>query len=141
MNVGSVRSSLARRLGLEQVEDSHISKRSGGLANLLLDATRHFNQPLTIERLLEWHEWLFPDQAGELAHRQIRVGALRGDEPMQVISGQLERPTVHFQAPPRQGLEQQLHTFVDWFEGAPSPQKWVERSLSYLIRPASIPTP
>ncbi|MBC3365907.1 Fic family protein [Pseudomonas sp. SWRI154] len=116
LNVGSVRSSLARRLGLEQGDDTSVSQRSEGLANLLLDATRHFNQPLTVARLLGWHAWLFPDQASDLAHRQIRVGALRGDEPMQVVSGRLDRPTVHFEAPPRQGLEQQLQTFIDWFE-------------------------
>ncbi|BBP55732.1 MULTISPECIES: Fic family protein [Pseudomonas] len=118
LNVGSVRSSLARRLGLEHVDDTPVNQRSEGLANLLLDATRHFNQPLTVERLLEWHEWLFPDQTSDLAYRQIRVGALRGDEPMQVVSGRLDRPIVHFEAPPRQGLEQQLQTFVDWFEAS-----------------------
>lgn len=116
LNVGSVRSSLARRLGLEQADDSPVSQRSEGLANLLLDATRHVDQPLTLERLLEWHEWLFPDAERDLAHRQIRVGTLRGDEPMQVVSGRLDRPTVHFQAPPRQGLEQQLPAFIKWFE-------------------------
>ncbi|WLG67562.1 Fic family protein [Pseudomonas brassicacearum] len=118
LNVGSVRSSLARRLGLEHVDDTPVNQCSEGLANLLLDATRHFNQPLTVERLLEWHEWLFPDQTSDLAYRQIRVGALRGDEPMQVVSGRLDRPIVHFEAPPRQGLEQQLQTFVDWFEAS-----------------------
>ncbi|WHS59696.1 Fic family protein [Pseudomonas sp. G2-4] len=118
LNVGAVRSSLARRLGLEQVDDNPVSQRSEGLANLLLDATRHLDQPLTLQRLQEWHEWLFPDQAHELAHRQIRVGTLRGDEPMQVVSGRLDRPTVHFEAPPRKGLEQQLQSFVDWFEAS-----------------------
>lgn len=116
LNVGSVRSSLARRLGLDRVGDNPVSQRSEGLANLLLDATRHFNQPLTFQRLLEWHEWLFPHQANDLGHRQIRVGTLRGDEPMQVVSGRLDRPTIHFEAPPRKGLEQQLQTFIDWFE-------------------------
>ncbi|WP_417692957.1 Fic family protein [Pseudomonas sp.] len=118
LNVGSVRSSLARRLGLEQAGENPVSPRSEGLANLLLDATRHFDQPLTIERLLEWHKWLFPDQTGDLAHREIRVGSLRGDDPMQVVSGRLDRPTVHFQAPPRQGLEHQLQAFIDWFESS-----------------------
>lgn len=118
LNVGSVRSSLARRLGLEQAGENPVSPRSEGLANLLLDATRHFNQPLTVERLLEWHKWLFPDQTGDLAHREIRVGSLRGDDPMQVVSGRLDRPTVHFQAPPRQGLEHQLQAFIDWFESS-----------------------
>ncbi|MGE8148565.1 Fic family protein [Pseudomonas frederiksbergensis] len=118
LDVGSVRSSLARRLGLEAFDGDHVSQRSEGLAQLMLDATQHFAQPLTLERLLEWHEWLFPDQESDLAARSIHVGALRGDEPMQVVSGRLDRPTVHFEAPPRLGLEQQLDTFLTWFEAS-----------------------
>jgi Fic family protein len=118
LNVGSVRSSLARRLGLELDDGDNVNQRSEGLAQLMLDATQHFAEPLTLERLLEWHEWLFPDQHTDLASRSIRVGALRGDEPMQVVSGRLDRPTVHFEAPPRQGLERQLETFLNWFEAS-----------------------
>ncbi|MHC8398926.1 Fic family protein [Pseudomonas sp. MDT1-17] len=120
LNVGSVRSSLARRLGLEQVDGDHVSQRSEGLAQLMLDATQHFAKPLTLERLLEWHEWLFPDQDSDFTARSIHVGALRGDEPMQVVSGRLDRPTVHFEAPSRRGLEQQLDTFLAWFEASRS---------------------
>lgn len=116
LNVGSVRSSLARRLGLQLTEGDHVSQRSEGLAQLLLDATQHFAQPLTVPRLLDWHQWLFPDQSTDFAARAIRVGALRGDEPMQVVSGRLDRPTVHFEAPPRARLEQQLETFLVWFD-------------------------
>lgn len=118
LNVGSVRSSLARRLGLELVDGDKVSQRSEGLAQLMLDATQHFAEPLTLERLLDWHEWLFPDQHTDLAARSIRVGALRGDEPMQVVSGRLDRPNIHFEAPPRQGLERQLETFLDWFQAS-----------------------
>ena len=114
LNVGSVRSSLARRLGLEPVDGNNVSQRSEGLAQLMLDATQHFVEPLTLERLLDWHEWLFPEQDADLASRPIRIGALRGDDPMQVVSGRLDRPTVHFEAPPR--LERQLDTFLTWFE-------------------------
>ncbi|MGF6287342.1 Fic family protein [Pseudomonas silensiensis] len=120
LNVGSVRSSLARRLGLEAVDGDQVSQRSEGLAQLMLDATQHFSQPLTLTRLLAWHEWLFPAQETDFAARSIHVGALRGDEPMQVVSGRLDRPTVHFEAPPRQGLEQQLDTFLSWFESSRS---------------------
>lgn len=116
LNVGSVRSSLARRLGLDQVDGDHVSQRSEGLAQLMLDATQHFAKPLTLERLLEWHEWLLPDQDTDLDARAMHVGALRGDEPMLVVSGRLDRPTVHFEAPPRRGLDQQLDTFLAWFE-------------------------
>jgi Fic family protein len=118
LNVGSVRSSLARRLGLEVMGGDNVSQRSEGLARLMLDATQHFAEPLTLERLLDWHAWLFPDQDTDLAARSIRVGALRGDDPMQVVSGRLDKPTVHFEAPPRRGLEQQLETFLDWFESS-----------------------
>jgi Fic family protein len=116
LNVGSVRSSLARRLGLQQVDGDKVSQRSEGLAQLLLDATQHYAQPLTLERLLDWHEWLFPEQDHPLGARPIRIGALRGEAPMQVVSGRLDRPTVHFEAPPRQGLERQLDVFLEWFE-------------------------
>jgi Fic family protein len=118
LNVGSVRSSLARRLGLDPVDGDHVSQRSEGLAQLMLDATQHFAKPLTLERLLDWHGWLFPEQKTDLAARNIRVGTLRGDEPMQVVSGRLDRPTVHFEAPPRQGLECQLESFLGWFESS-----------------------
>lgn len=123
LNVGSVRSSLARRLGLEQLDGDHVSQRSEGLAQLMLDATQQFAQPLTVERLLEWHAWLFPDQEADFSAHSVRVGALRGDEPMQVVSGRLDRPTVHFEAPPRLGLEQQLNTFLTWFEDSRSQEQ------------------
>lgn len=118
LNVGSVRSSLARRLGLELIDGDKVSQRSEGLAQLMLDATRRFAEPLILERLLEWHQWLFPDQEADLTARSMHVGALRGDEPMQVVSGRIDRPTVHFEAPPRQGLEQQLDQFLQWFEAS-----------------------
>mgnify|MGYP001155897808 CR=1 FL=1 len=115
LNVDSVRSSLARRLGLGVVDGDKVSQRSEGLAQLMLDATQRFAQPLTLPRLLEWHTWLFPDQDMNVAARSIHIGELRGDEPMQVVSGRLDKPTIHYEAPPRLGLEQQLDTFLAWF--------------------------
>ncbi|MHC5133765.1 Fic family protein [Pseudomonas glycinis] len=118
LNVGSVRSSLARRLGLEWVDRDSVSQRSEGLAQLMLDATHGFDEPLTLARLLEWHTWLFPAEEAMFSARPILVGTLRGDEPMQVVSGRLDRPTVHFEAPPRLGLEQQIERFLSWFEAS-----------------------
>lgn len=115
LNVGSVRSSLARRLGLEPL-NGQVSRRSEGLAELMMDATQPFDQPFTLARLLNWHHLLFPDAETGLAARALNVGTLRGDEPMQVMSGRLDRPTVHFEAPPRLGLEQALDDFLAWFE-------------------------
>lgn len=120
LNAGSVRSSLARRLGLESADNSSVSARSEGLAELMLDATGHFQKPLTLERLLHWQRLLFAEHDADLLPRRIRVGTLRGNEPMQVVSGRLDRPTVHFEAPPRDVLAQQLSAFLDWFEASRS---------------------
>lgn len=112
LNAGSVRSSLARRLGLD--DDGKRSPRSEGLAELMLDATHASDQPLTLQRLFTWHHWLFPTQE-TFASSSVQAGQLRGDEPMQVVSGRLDRPTVHFEAPPRHLLEPQLNDFLEWF--------------------------
>ncbi|QLC72636.1 Fic family protein [Pseudomonas sp. LPB0260] len=117
LNVGSVRSSLARRLGLN--EEGHTTSRSEGLAELLLDTTRAHQQPLDEQRLFTWHRWLFASD-DQLLARPLHIGALRGEEPMQVVSGRIDRPTVHFEAPPRAGLEVQLSDFLAWFENSRS---------------------
>ncbi|WP_447648854.1 Fic family protein [Pseudomonas abietaniphila] len=112
LNVGSVRSSLAKRLGM--ASDERVTPRSEGLAELMLDATQQHQTPLTSERLMRWHSLLFPEPSSLLANR-IRVATLRGVEPMQVVSGRIDRPVVHFEAPPRDGLEKQLEGFFYWF--------------------------
>lgn len=113
LNVQSVRSSLARRLGVSDDNPWPVSDRSEGLAAMMFDAIDNRLQPLTFERLCQWHRWLFAEQHAWL-HRVI-VGTLRADEPMQVVSGRLDKPVIHFEAPPRHGLEAQLTQFIDWF--------------------------
>lgn len=115
LNAESVRSSLARRLGMENAGRPRTSDRSEGLAELMLDATQNFEHPLDLARLLHWHRLLFPVPDTQAMHRQIQVGALRGQEPMQVVSGRLDRQTVHFEAPPRAVLERQIDAFLEWF--------------------------
>lgn len=113
VNAQSVRSSLARRLGVSEEQPYPISDRSEGLAAMMLDAINNRDRPLTLKRLYQWHHWLFPQD--EWSIHSLSVGALRGSEPMQVVSGRLDRPTVHFEAPPRAGLEHQLDAFMTWF--------------------------
>jgi Fic family protein len=93
LNVASVRSSLARRLGVAADEGAQTTPRSEGVAELMLDATQRYDAPLDMPRLLHWHAWLFPPQDALLSH-PIRAGSLRGTEPMQVVSGRIDRPTV-----------------------------------------------
>jgi Fic family protein len=115
LNERSVRSSLAKRLGL--VDDERVSARSEGLAELMLDATQQHAKPLTYERLMCWHVLLFPGTQSLLT-QAVRAGELRGNDPMQVVSGRIDRPVVHFEAPPREGLEKHLSSFFDWFNSS-----------------------
>ena len=113
LNVYSLRSSLAKRLGVSLEQPYPSSERSDGLANIMLDALNNFEQDLSVERLLQWHQWLFNETDWTI--QRIRIGQLRGYEPMQVVSGRRDHPTVHFEAPPRDGLEQRVDEFIQWF--------------------------
>lgn len=115
LNVASVRSSLARRLGVD-VANGQPSPRAEGLAELMLDATLNPDTVLDAERLFQWHRWLFPDAEASLT--TLRPGQWRGVEPMQVVSGRIDRPRVHFEAPPRAGLENEIDQFLAWFESS-----------------------
>ena len=114
LNVQSVRSSLAKRIGLHLEQPYPTTKRSEGLAQMMLDAIYNLDTPLSLERLQQWHQWLFPDNSTSLIYA-VNVGQLRGEEPMQVVSGRIDKPTVHYEAPPRDRLEHELTLFIDWF--------------------------
>lgn len=119
LDVGSVRSSVVRQLGLERVGVSgKTTPESESLVELLLEATHQPDEPLSREQLCQWQAMLFPDGPGLLS--KIRVGDLRGEQPMQVVSGRLDRPKVHFEAPPRDCLEAELDTFIEWFNNSPA---------------------
>lgn len=113
LNAFSVRSSLANKLGITQKEPYPTSEVSNGVAAMIFDAIHNLHTPLTSERLFQWHYWLFPNSSSQFNH--LIAGELRGPEPMQVVSGRLDRPTVHFEAPPRTNLEAELNQFIAWF--------------------------
>ncbi len=113
LNAQSVRSSLAKRMGLHLKQNYPTSERSEGLAQMMMDAIMNLDTPLSLERLLQWHRWLFPGIDASMYG--IKVGQLRGDEPMQVVSGRIDKPTVHFEAPSRDRLNKELEQFIAWF--------------------------
>ena len=78
------------------------------------DATANLDTPLTKARLRQWHTWLFAGH-DDFPGRKLRIGAWRGRDPMQVVSGRGDRPTVHFEAPPRDGLDARIADFIAWF--------------------------
>ena len=117
LNLDVVRSSVARQLGLPTAGLPTPTRAVDGLVTVLLDATRNHAAPLTLQRLCGWQAALFP--TGYSGLHRIRAGALRGDEPMQVVSGGMGREQVHFTAPPRIGLEVELERFLAWFNDTP----------------------
>lgn len=118
LDVGSVRSSVARQLGLERAGiTDKATAESESLVGLLLQATHQSDELLTRALLCQWQAMLFPEGAGTFA--RILIGELRGEQPMQVVSGRLDRPKVHFEAPPRGRLDDELDAFVAWFNNPP----------------------
>jgi Fic family protein len=118
LDAGSVRSSVARQLGLEQAGVSgRTTPESDLLVELLLTATHQPDTPLSCEQLCRWQSMLFPDGAGLLS--TVQVGDLRGEQTMQVVSGRIDQPRVHFEAPLRSHLKAELTAFIEWFNHPP----------------------
>jgi len=117
LDAGQVRSSIARRLGIDIGALTPADRNAEGVVEMMLDATRHFSQPLTSERLFGWHASLFP--TGRSGMTKINTGAWRDDStgPMQVVSGAIGKEHVHFEAPKADRLAGEMGSFLDWFEG------------------------
>lgn len=113
LDIYGVRSSLARQLGIDIDSPVTVSDKSHGVASLMKDAVSQWQQPLTLDTLLQWHRWLFQGQTSLL--HQITGGELRGTAPMQIVSGPLHKPKVHYQAPAREQLDTGLSAFMQWF--------------------------
>lgn len=128
----AVRSSLARRLGLDIGALAPADRHVEGVVDMVLDATGRFDQPLTAERLFGWHAALFP--TGFSGMTRIRIGAWRDDAsgPMQVVSGPPRRQKVHYQAPPAKELAAQTKTFLRWFNAKPADDALIKAGLAHL---------
>jgi Fic family protein len=112
-----VRSSIARRLGMDIGALVPADRSVEGVVEMILDATERYAAPLTAGRLFGWHAALFP--TGHSGMTRIAVGAWRSDRsgPMQVVSGPIGRERVHYQAPGAPRLEAEMRGFLDWFNG------------------------
>jgi len=106
-----VRSSIARRLGLEWVGILPADRHVDGIVDMMLDATQHYNAPLSEKRLFAWHSALFP--MGQSGLYKIRVGNWRNG-PMQVVSGAMGRERVHFEAPGHERISHEMSIFLNW---------------------------
>jgi Fic family protein len=117
LDVEQVRSSIARRLGMNVGGVDIVDRRVEGVVEVMLDATRNHEPPLTAERLFGWQASLFP--TGRSGLRRLRVGAWRDDStgPMQVVSGPVGRERVHFEGSSAKRLDREMTTFLRWFNG------------------------
>ncbi len=129
LNAFSVRSSLANRLGISESAPFPTTKQTDGLAEIMLDAIENLDNPLTLERILLWHARLFPE--GYTLFNPVIGGQLRGNAPMQVVSGRIDKPVVHFEAPNREVLDEELDHFIHWFNTSKS-----DATLDPLLRAA-----
>lgn len=132
LDVASVRSSLARRMGIDLGGLPAADRAVEGIVEIILDATVHCAAPLTRERLFGWHAALFP--TGYSGLHRIRIGAWREDAggPMQVVSGPAGRQRVHYEAPPAERLDLEMDRFLAWIEGGTADSPLLKAGLAHL---------
>jgi Fic family protein len=132
LDAEQVRSSIARRLGMDigglKPSDLHVE----GIVEMMLDATRHYDRPLTAERLFAWQAALFP--TGRSGMTRITAGAWRDDRsgPMQVVSGAIGKTRVHFQAPPATRVDRDMTAFLDWFNAKGDTDPVINAALAHF---------
>ncbi len=127
-----VRSSIARRLGLDVGGLVAVDRHVEGVVEMMLDATGHYADPLTEERLFAWHAALF--HTGRSGMTRIAVGRWRDvqSEPMQVVSGPIGREKVHYQAPEAQRVPGEMGAFLKWFNASPATDPVMAAGLAHL---------
>lgn len=132
LNRDQVRSSVARRLGIDMGGLVAAPRNVDGVVELMVNATQKYDEPLTPERLFAWHAALFP--TGHSGMTKISVGKWRDDSrgPMQVVSGPIGRERVHFEAPIAKRLSSEMKVFLKWFNKKPDTDLVLRAALAHL---------
>lgn len=132
LNAESVRSSIARRLGVDIGALAPVDRHVEGVVEMVLDATANCNAGVTRDRLFGWHAALFPTGYSGLV--RINVGDWRDDTtgPMQVVSGPLGRQRTHFEAPPADRLQSETDRFINWANSASNEPPLIKAGLAHL---------
>lgn len=127
-----VRSSIARRLGIDIAGLIPASRDVEGVVEMMLDATQQFSKPLTKDRLFDWHAALFP--TGRSGMHKITVGGWRTAEagPMQVVSGPIGKEKIHFEAPAAERLENETEAFLGWLMGKDDTDPVIRAGIAHL---------
>lgn len=131
LDADQVRSSLARRLGLDVAGIIPSDRSVDGVIEVMLDATQGYLAPLTEERLFSWHAALFP--TGRIGLRKINVGDWRNSgEPMQVVSGAMGREKVHYEAPSDEIVPKEMANFLKWFNSRTEIDPVIKAAIAHL---------
>ncbi len=123
LNPELVRSSIARKLGIENADFVKTPRNIDGIVDVILDATQNFDKPLTKTRLLGWHNSLF--QTGFSGYQQIDVAKYRSGG-MKVVSGAFGREKIHFVAPSADRVTHEMEQFLNWLD--------TEKSLDVVLK-------
>jgi Fic family protein len=132
LDKNQVRSSIARRLGMDIGALTPADRNVEGVVEMMLDATQNYDKPLTQTRLFGWHAALFP--TGYSAHQKITAGAWRTDKsgPMHVVSGRFGKERIHYEAPVAPRLDDEMKAFLDWFNGGSRIDPVLKAGLAHL---------
>ncbi|TDW96022.1 Fic family protein [Dinghuibacter silviterrae] len=132
LNTAQVRSSIAKRLGIDIAGAVPVDRHVEGVVEMMLDATQRFEEVMTEDRLFGWHAALFP--TGRSGMHKITVGNWRTPEggPMQVVSGAMGRETIHFEAPGAEQVPLEMRRFLDWFNRAPDTDPVLKAGIAHL---------
>ena len=132
LDIQQVRSSIARRMGIEIAALPQMDRSVEGIVEVMLDATRHHQKLLDQDRLFGWHAALFP--TGRSGMRKIIVGGWRTDTsgPMQVVSGAFGREKVHYEAPPHDRLNAEMTRFLAWLNAGPATDPVLTSALAHF---------
>jgi len=132
LNKAEVRSSVARRLGIDIGGLSPTNRDIEGVVDMMFDATTNFDKPLTRQRLFNWHYALFP--TGRSGMYKIIAGNWRDDStgPMQVVSGAMGKEKVHYQAPPAHIIDEEITAFLNWFNKTDNIDLVLKASVAHL---------
>lgn len=133
LDMVQVRSSLARKLGMDVAGLVPADRHVDGVVEMMLDATQNYSVPLSVERLFGWHSALFP--TGHSGIHKVVAGNWRDNpktDPMQVVSGPMNRQQVHYQAPDAELLEDEMKTFLDWFNTGNNTDPVIKAAIAHL---------
>ena len=132
LNLDQVRSSIARRLGMDIPGLVPADRNVDGIVEMMLDATQNFNKSMTVDRLFGWHSALFP--SGRSGMYKIIIGKWRDDStgPMQVVSGAMGKEKIHYQAPSASDIKKEMKMLLSWFNKKPEDDLIIRSALVHL---------